>query len=92
MKEQLIMESYDWASPNLRVVVRNVGMTTITISNVYVAGQAVSGLDGLVLGPGQSSGVVTLGFSGTPGTSYNLKIITKTGAAFTAVLIAGSTG
>lgn len=92
VKEQLIVEFYDWTSANPRVVVRNVGVITLTVSSAYVGGQVVAGLDGLVLEPGKASGTVTLTATGSPGTSYVLKIVTRTGAVFTSVIIAGSSG
>lgn len=92
LNEQLILESYDWTSATPKVVVRNVGVKTSTISTAYLSGQVAAGLDGLVLEPGKSSGSVELTFTGSPGASYVLKIVTTTGAVFTSVMIAGSSG
>lgn len=91
-KEQLIMESYDWTTPNPKVVMRNVGVSSVVISRAYVAAQVVSELDGLVLEPGKSSQAVSLGFTGSLGTSYVLKVISATGGIFVFVMIAGSSG
>lgn len=38
VKEQLIMEAYNWVNASLTVTVRNVGSSAVTIAAIYVGG------------------------------------------------------
>jgi len=95
VKEQLILEAYDWSTiATPKIVIRNVGSSTITFASAYVAGNAATGLSG-TLAPSAKTAQTTLsisGFNATAGVAYTLKIVTATGGVFSFSMIAGGSG
>ena len=94
IKEQLIVEAYNWTNATLRISVRNVGTVTVTVSSVYLGGNIQSsGLENQaipVFGATEKSWSPAGSFSA--GAGYTLKIVTATGAIFAAPLISGGSG
>jgi flagellin-like protein len=92
-KEQLIMEAYDWGGASPKCVLRNVGSANVTIAAAYISGSAVSGFPTTAIAPGSATASFTLtGFTGTSGTAYTVKFVSKSGGVFTFSMIAGSAG
>lgn len=96
LKEQLIMEAYNWpaGAASFTVTLRNVGTTALTIDAIYVAG-ILANFDGTsAIPPGSNSDMtVTVGTTSlTDGVAYTLKIVTQTGGVFAFVAIRGSAG
>ena len=97
VKEQIIVEAYDWGTlGSLKLYIRNVGSTEVTIAQVYVGGAqcSTSWNPVMPLAPkGSSTGTVTIsGMTATGGTAYTVKIVTNTGGVFSFSCIAGSAG
>jgi len=94
VKEQLIIEAYNWNSPaSLVLNVRNVGSASVTISKIYVGGTSMTFSGGPDIGV---ASVVTItvtiaGISGL-GVAYPIKVVTQTGGVFSFSAIQGSTG
>jgi len=85
VKEQLIMEAYDWkTSPTSLVLhLRNVGSTAVNVTVVYVEGVSKTmSPTSLSVNPG-AAGDLTVTASGTAGVAYPVKIVTKSGGVFT---------
>jgi flagellin-like protein len=63
VKQQLIMEAYDWASqsPTLLFTMRNVGTSALDIADVFVSGNAAGGFALSDVGTGSGCGVASLG-------------------------------
>lgn len=97
VKEQIIMEAYDWTSgagSTPKVVLRNVGSTAVTLASAYIGGTSVTGFPTTQLNPGVATAQFTLsGFSGsTAGVAYTVKFVTTTGGVFTFTMTCGSSG
>ena len=94
VKEQLVVEAYNWTNATLRMSVRNVGKATVTVSSVYLGGNIQSsGLENQaipVFGLMEKSWSPTGSFAA--GAGYTVKIVTVTGAVFVAPLINGGSG
>ena len=94
VKEQLIVEAYDWSTPGTLILnVRNVGSTSITVSKVYIAGLDKSFTGGPGIAVGEVKVItVTTGLGGASyGVAYPIKIATATGGVFSYSAIIGST-
>jgi len=92
VKEQLILEAYNWATPaNLDVYLRNVGSSDVVVAAIYVGGAPNPRTDTISV---KLSSKIALTPSGTysPGTAYTVKVVTSTGAVFSFSCIAGSSG
>jgi hypothetical protein len=103
VKEQLIIEAYDWTENpkvGMYVNVRNTGSKTVTIDRVYVGGIPVQirGDSGpTTLAPKDSSRLVLIFPSPlsdkiSSGGQYTIKIVTSTGGVFARAATAGSYG
>lgn len=97
-KEQIIMESYNFAS-TLSVTLRNVGPSSVDMSKAdfFVNGVALTGGGGgcPVLTPTQSCSVTltyTGGSSLVSGAAYPFKIVTPDGGVFSYSVIFGGSG
>ena len=92
VKEQLIVEAYDWASPAaLKLYLRNVGASDVKIVAIYVGGTPTTGLSIPIAV--KSFALATPGTgSPTPGTAYVVKVVTETGGVFSFSCICGSSG
>jgi len=94
VKEQLIIEAYNWNNPGSLVLnIRNVGSASVTISKIYVGGTSMTFSGGPDIGV---AAVVTVtvtiaGVSGY-GVAYPIKVVTQTGGVFSFSAILGSTG
>ena len=96
VKEQLIIEAYNWNSPTSLVLsIRNVGSASVTVSKVYVAGTSMT-FSGAPTNdiPVGSVVVFTVTISGISGlgVAYPIKVVTQTGGVFSFSAILGSTG
>lgn len=94
VKEQVILEAYQWPSTNvLTVYLRNVGASEVKIAAIYVGGVAATSGAAITLAV-KSSTAVGLAPSGTItiGTAYVVKVVTETGGVFSFSCIAGSSG
>jgi hypothetical protein len=96
VKEQIIMEAYNWPAGTsaFTVTLRNVGSSAVTLANLYVGGVlATNSLTAAISPGGTSAGTVTAGsMSLTDGVAYTFKVVTQTGGVFTFTVIRGSTG
>ena len=94
VKEQLIIEAYNWNDPGSLVLnIRNVGSASVAISKIYVGGTSMTFSGGPDIGV---AAVVTVtvtiaGVSGY-GVAYPIKVVTQTGGVFSFSAILGSTG
>ena len=97
VKEQLIIEAYDWTGGTLDITLRNVGSTKVTVDAIYVGGTAMTSSSPALpqdmdvkdtLTIDVTPGVATV----VPGTAYTVKIVTVTGGVFSFSCIAGSSG
>ena len=90
VKEQLILEAYDWSdSANLKLYLRNVGSTSVTLAYVYIGGSQFAKTDTIAI---KTSVGVPVTYTGSPGTAYTVKVVTSTGGVFSFSCIAGSSG
>jgi len=92
VKEQLIMEAYDWATSDttLTLYLRNVGSSSLNITAIYVGGEPSSSITGTTaLDPGGSTDLDCAVTAGTPGVAYTVKVVTRTGAVFSFSCTAG---
>jgi len=91
VKEQLILEAYDWttlATPKLYL--RNVGSAPCKVVMVYIGGSSAwSGSQAMAV---KGTATITASFTGTEGTAYTVKIVTETGGVFSFSMIAGASG
>jgi hypothetical protein len=102
--EQISLDYYDWTTlSTLKLTLRNVGVTTITMSDFFIAGSKSTSAP--TFGPGCSQGVLTVKLSCvvtfpvpssiasalTRGVAYSVRIATKEGAIFSYSCIAGQT-
>ena len=91
VKEQVILEAYEWtATGSLKVYLRNVGATDVEIAAIYVGGTQKT--QALTLSVKAATDVSLTGLTATAGTAYVVKVVTKTGAVFSFSCIAGSSG
>jgi len=89
VKEQLIMEAYDWGTPGtLTLYLRNVGSSSSNVTAVYVGGVPGT-IASIILDPGEASNLAVTGLSETSGLAYTVKVVTRTGAVFSFSCIAG---
>jgi flagellin-like protein len=99
-KEQLILENYNWKDPagKLAFVLRNVGSSKVTVAAGYLEGIALTGVGGATesIDVGGTKSYTDIGqpvgFTGTDGASYVLKIVTASGATFTYSIVKGKAG
>jgi flagellin-like protein len=102
VKQQVIMEAYDWTGSTLKLSVRNVGTAAVTISDVFIGGQAgtftmanISPSTGCGTPTGnaplQSACLLTVtpATTATSGVAYTIKIVTIDGAVFSYAAIKG---
>jgi len=93
VKEQLIMEAYDWAAAGtaLTLYLRNVGSSSLNITAVYVGGDPATITSGTTeLNPGDPTTLdCDVGTAPTPGVAYTVKVVTRTGAVFSFSCTAG---
>lgn len=94
VKEQLIMEAYNWpaGTNSFTVTLRNVGSSSVTLGNIYVGGTLATGLSGAIAVGTTLPGTVAVGASSTDGVSYIFKVTTITGGVFSFSVIKGSSG
>ena len=93
VKEQLIVEAYNWNNPaSLILNIRNVGSASVTIDKVYIAGEQKipTGTLDIPVGGVQAITVATSGAS--YGVAFSIKVVTKTGGVFSFSAIQGSSG
>lgn len=89
VKEQLIMEAYDWtASGTLTLYLRNVGSASSNVTAVYVGGNPGT-LTPISLNPGDAQSLDVTGVSGSSGVAYTVKVVTRSGAVFSFSCING---
>jgi len=92
VKEQLIMEAYDWAAAGttLTLYLRNVGSSSLNITAVYVGGDPATIDSGTTeLDPGDPTTLGCTVTAPTPGVAYTVKVVTRTGAVFSFSCTAG---
>ena len=91
VREQVIMDAYDWKTATLTLYIRNVGSQDVTIAAIYIEG--VQATTCAVAIPIQVlstfSGLTASGLTLTSGAAYTIKVITITGAVFTFACIYG---
>ena len=94
VKEQLIVEAYDWVNTaTLKLYLRNVGSSDIEVAAIYIGGTAAtSGATGLLSVKQSTSFTPTVPGGITAGTAYVVKVVTKTGGVFSFSCIAGTAG
>jgi flagellin-like protein len=96
VREQVILEAYSWNSTDktLKLYLRNVGATDVTIDSIYVSGVKCDITAQEVLkvhGPVVKVSITPTG-TYTEGVAYTIKVVTKTGGVFTFSCIYGSSG
>jgi len=95
VKEQLIIEAYNWNNPaSLVLSIRNVGSASVTIDKIYVAGSSMGfspPAASVPVGTVVSVSVTITGIAGY-GVAYPIKVVTQTGGVFSFSAILGSTG
>ena len=90
VKEQLIVEAYDWGTnASLKLFIRNVGSSDVKLAAIYVGGTPYNATDTI---PVKQVVQVTVPASGTSGTAYPVKVVTETGGVFSFSCIAGAKG
>ena len=96
VKEQLIVEAYDWkgVTAGLTLFLRNVGGSDVEVAAIYVGGvAATSGAVGTISVKSSMPFTPSLGgLTVSAGTAYVVKVVTKTGGVFSFSCIAGSAG
>jgi flagellin-like protein len=98
VKEQVILEAYNWGGTSLVLTVRNVGTANVFVADVFVNGAKVTATPG-GSGTGCSSGTIsvqttctlTIASPGTvtSGVAYPVKVVTGDGAVFSYSAIDG---
>jgi flagellin-like protein len=103
VKEQLIMEAYNWADTSKPVVLtlRNVGPATVQFADWFIAGAAetptytgctvVGTATTLAVGSSCSVSLTTTGLTVSAGVAYTIKVTTIDGGVFSYSAIGGST-
>ena len=89
VKEQVILEAYDWSNTaSLNVALRNVGSASVKVVAIYVGGISkwTAGTDIAV----KQSVNIGVSASGSSGTAYVVKVVTETGGVFSFSCIAGT--
>jgi len=95
VKEQLIIEAYNWNNPaSLVLSIRNVGSASVTIDKIYVAGSSMGFSPPAASVPVGTVVSVTVTITGIAGygVAYPIKVVTQTGGVFSFSAILGSTG
>jgi len=94
VKEQLIVEAYDWAATGgLTLYLRNVGASDVEVAAIYVGGKGDTGATGVISVKESLPFTPDLGgLSVSAGTAYVVKVVTKTGGVFSFSCIAGTAG
>jgi len=93
VKEQLILEAYDWTGANLILYLRNVGSASVKVSQIYVGGTQCTPSDTNTIAPGgTSTQSFAPGGTYTPGAAYTVKVVTTTGGVFSFSCTNGQTG
>jgi len=98
VKEQIIMEAYNWpsATGSFTVTLRNVGSSAVTLGNLYVGGVLASGTgvtSGASIAVGATlAGTITAAGTLADGVAYIFKVTTQTGAVFSFSVIRGTSG
>jgi len=92
VKEQVILEAYQWVSSgDLKVFLRNVGSSDVKVVAIYVGGIEEYGTATDIKVKSMAS--ITLAPAvWASGTSFVVKVVTETGGVFTFACIAGSSG
>ena len=95
VSDQIAMDAYNFNNLGSAVVtLRDVGSTTVTISNIFIDGQPAtySGC-GPALSPTNTCvATITLSPSATSGTAHLVKVLTTSGGTSVVTIIAGKTG
>jgi len=92
VKEQVVLEAYDWVTTNsLKLYLRNVGATPVKIAAIYVGGTPDTSSTPTIAVKGSTMISVTPG-TVSSGTAYVVKIVTDTGGVFSFTAICGSSG
>jgi len=94
VKEQVILEAYQWtASNDLKLYLRNVGSSNVTLANIYVGGTQLAAVGTKTMAPkGTSVQSLAPGTTFSAGTAYVVKVVTETGGVFSFTCICGSSG
>jgi len=96
VKEQVILEAYDWSTATLTLWFRNVGSSTIKIDKIYVGGQDQTyTMADKELSPKERGSAAISSFTGisvSAGTAYTIKVVTETGGVFSFSAINGASG
>jgi len=94
VKEQLIMEAYNWSgNGTLTFTLRNVGSSSVTVDSVYLGGNPLDTDVGTAIPIGATQPFSYTAATGyTDGAAYTLKIVSATGGVFTFSVIKGSAG
>jgi len=89
VKEQLIMEAYDWTTlGTLKLYLRNVGSAASNVTAVYVGGSPGT-ITSTSLNPGESKTLDVTTTAGSSGVAVTVKVVTRTGAVFSFACIGG---
>jgi flagellin-like protein len=91
VKEQLILEAYNWNGTSLSLIFRNVGSTEVKIAAIYLEGTSLNPTASTVSIANTVSYSLTTG-SYTSGAAYTLKVVTATGGTFTFSVVCGKAG
>jgi len=94
VKEQLILEAYDWSTSPLKLYLRNVGSSPFKVVAIYVGGALSTGTPATAEMTVKASTRIDVTYPITPasGTAYTIKIVTETGGVFSFTCIYGSSG
>jgi flagellin-like protein len=95
VKEQLIMDAYNWQSNStMTLYMRNVGSSSVIVDAIYVGGSSAASNMGSQLALQTTASQITVTLpptqNYTPGVAYTVKVITKTGGVFSFSVICGS--
>jgi flagellin-like protein len=91
VKEQLILEAYNWNGTSLSLIFRNVGSTEVKIAAIYLEGTSLNPTASTVSIANTVSYSLTTG-SYTSGAAYTLKVVTATGGTFSFSVVCGKAG
>jgi hypothetical protein len=103
--EKITLDYYQWkigssANGTVTLELRNTGSAQITLADFFIAGNPVTPCFGTgcssapnlnVNAPAMTVTLVYTGLGFTQGISYNVRVVTETGAAFDFACIAGAT-
>ena len=99
VKQQVIMEAYDWTGATLKLTLRNVGPATVQMMDYFINGSPVTTLSGACgysaatspLAVGQPcTETLTPPTTAAAGVAYVIKIVSVDGAVFSYSAISGS--